>query len=50
MKRNEDCPYLALRDEMFHGRERHDDYCYYHLEWCPDCKGCVNNKPTEEDE
>ena len=46
----EDCPYLIQRDEIWHGSERHDLYCSYHLKWCPDCEGCTNNKKKEEDE
>ena len=48
---NENCEYLTQRDAMWYGRERHDSYCLYRLEWCPDCRGCqYNRKEKEEDE
>lgn len=46
-----DCPYLQQRDEIYHGGERHDLYCSYHLEWCPNCDRCyVNKQERNEDE
>lgn len=47
---NEDCEYLSHRDDIWHGSERHDYYCLYHLEWCPDCRGCKFNKKQEDNE
>ena len=47
---NEECPYLEQRDEIWHGEERHDLYCSYHLEWCPKCDGCKFNKNEKDNE
>ena len=37
---NRECEYLSVRDDIWFGRERHDDYCHYHHTWCPDCRWC----------
>lgn len=47
---NEECPYLEQRDAMWHGVERHDLYCSYHLTWCPQCEYCQLNEQEEDDE
>lgn len=47
---NNECEYLSVRDDIWFGRERHDDYCYYNHEWCPDCRGCRLNEKEEDDD
>ena len=46
---NSDCEHLVQRDEIWYGRERHDLYCLFNNEWCPDCRVC-KLKRDEEDE
>ena len=46
----DDCEHLRHVDAIWHGRERHDFYCDYHMIWCPDCKGCKFNKNEKDDE
>ena len=48
--RNNECEYLSVRDDIWFGRERHDDYCYYNHEWCPDCRGCKFNEQENDDD
>lgn len=45
---NPECEHLGVRDEGYGPYERHDDYCWLHLIWCPSCAGCADATRHEE--
>lgn len=43
------CGYLSQEDTMWHGTERHDEFCLLYNVWCPDCKNCEHNYENEDE-
>lgn len=45
-----DCEHRIQRDEIWYGRERHDEYCDKFEVWSPCCAGCPYSEQENKKE